>query len=73
MPLINAALLSFTDQSLQHTHARTHRYEVRYTFPSRAMYDRYVATYAPQLRKEGLEKFAGKGLNYSRSFGTFIA
>lgn len=37
------------------------------------MYDRYVATYAPQLRKEGLEKFAGKGLNYSRSFGTFIA
>lgn len=66
---IIAAVLPFTDQALQHTH----RYEVRYTFPSGAMYDRYVATYAPQLRKEGLEKFAGKGLNYSRSFGTFIA
>lgn len=48
-------------------------YEVRYRFPSRAVFDAYEAEHAPRLRAEGLERFPlDRGLAYSRSVGEVI-
>lgn len=49
------------------------KYEVRYVYPSKEAFDRYVEHHAPRLRQEGLVKFAGLGLNYSRSTGIFVS
>lgn len=44
--------------------------EVRYVFPSRGDFDRYVAVAAPRLRAEGLALFGPEtGVRYTRSLG----
>lgn len=44
--------------------------EVRYIFPNRAAYERYVQTAAPGLRAEGLRHFGpDSGISMSRSAG----
>ncbi len=45
-------------------------YEIRYRFPSRQMFDTYLAEHAPRLRDEGLSRFPIElGLSYSRTVG----
>jgi hypothetical protein len=45
-------------------------YEVRYRFPSRTAFERYLAEHAPRLRAEGLARFpVEKGVTYRRSVG----
>ncbi|RMH29809.1 MAG: DUF4286 family protein [Planctomycetota bacterium] len=44
--------------------------EVRYVFPNRAAYHRYVQTAAPGLRAEGLARFGpDTGIRMSRTLG----
>ena len=47
-------------------------YDVSYVFPSRAAFQRYEAEVAPTLKAEGIAKFAGKPLKYSRSTGDIV-
>lgn len=45
-------------------------FEVRYHFPSRAVFERYEKEHAPRLRAEGLRRFpVEKGVSYRRSLG----
>lgn len=45
--------------------------QVRYTFPDRGSYDRYVREFAPALRSEGLRMFGPeKGISMTRHVGT---
>ncbi|CAG1009576.1 hypothetical protein PHYC_03720 [Phycisphaerales bacterium] len=45
--------------------------QVRYVFPDRTAYDRYVQHFAPALRAEGLRMFGPeKGVSMSRHLGT---
>ena len=47
--------------------------EVRYHFPDRAAFDRYVRDSAPALRARGLELFPPeRGLAYARSSGDVL-
>jgi len=47
--------------------------EVRYLFDSKATYDHYVETAAPQLREEGRNRFPeGSGVVMSRTEGELI-
>ena len=49
-------------------------FEVRYIFPGRAAYDRYIADSAPRLRAEGLKLFPpDEGFSYSRTVGTVVS
>jgi hypothetical protein len=44
--------------------------EVRYIFPSRAVFDHYDKEHAPRLRAEGIRRFpAERGIGYRRSIG----
>lgn len=46
------------------------RIEVRYVFPSREAFDRYVREFAPALRAEGLALFGpDSGVEFVRSLG----
>src|SRR5262245_7282919 len=46
------------------------RVMTQYVFPSRAVFDRYVATLAPRLRAEGLARFGPeRGVAYERLVG----
>ena len=48
-------------------------FEVRYIFPDRAAYDRYIADHAPRLRAEGLKLFPPEeGFSYGRTVGTVV-
>ncbi|MBU0800689.1 MAG: DUF4286 family protein [Alphaproteobacteria bacterium] len=48
-------------------------YEVRYFFPSRAVFDHYVTHHAPALRAEGLALFPPTdGFIYSRTIAEVI-
>lgn len=50
------------------------RCEARYSFASRADFDRYVRDHAPRLREEGLRLFpTTRGIQYERSCGEVIA
>ncbi|GDY05235.1 hypothetical protein LBMAG51_00220 [Phycisphaerae bacterium] len=50
-----------------------HRCEARYSFASRAEFDRYVRDHAPRLREEGLRHFpATREIQYERSCGEVI-
>lgn len=50
-----------------------HRVEVRYEFPSRADFQRYVDVHAPALRSEGLTKFGpARGVIFSRTLGDIV-
>jgi len=45
-------------------------WEVRYRFPSRTVFERYLAEHAPRLRAEGLARFpVERGVSYRRSVG----
>lgn len=45
-------------------------FEIRYQFPSREAYDRYIAEQAPRLRGEGLQRFpVERGIQYRRTVG----
>jgi hypothetical protein len=47
--------------------------EVRYLFPSRAVFDAYVERHAPALRSEGLAKFPPeRGVTFRRTIGRAI-
>lgn len=47
--------------------------QARYTFPSRAAYDRYLSEHAPALREEGLARFpASRGIKLRREFGAIL-
>ncbi len=49
------------------------RCEARYSFESRADFDRYVRDHAPRLREEGLRLFpTTRGIQYERSCGEVI-
>ncbi|MDA1262935.1 MAG: DUF4286 family protein [Planctomycetota bacterium] len=49
------------------------RCEARYSFASRAEFDRYVRDHAPRLREEGLRHFpTTRGIQYERSCGEVI-
>jgi hypothetical protein len=49
-------------------------FEVRYEFPSREAFDRYLADHAPRLRAEGLARFPPeRGVAYRRSVGEVLA
>lgn len=48
--------------------------EVRYLFPSRETFDRYLQVHAPALRADGLERFGPRrGIKFSRRTGTVVA
>jgi hypothetical protein len=50
-----------------------HSFEVRYHFPSRAAFDRYLRDHAPALRAEGLRLFPPeKGVTYRRSVALVV-
>ncbi len=50
-----------------------HAYEVRYRFPTREAFDRYLREHAPRLRAEGLRLFPmEQGVRYSRSVGVVM-
>jgi hypothetical protein len=58
---------------LEPTAAAPLRFEVRYRFPSMAVFQRYEAEFAPRLRAEGLAKFpASRGVRMSRSLGEVL-
>ena len=49
-------------------------YEVRYHFPSRAVFECYERDHAPRLRAEGLRLFpTEKGVTYRRTVGVVVA
>lgn len=49
------------------------RVEVRYVFPSRAVFERYLEIHAPALRAEGLAKFGpAQGVTMTRSIGEVV-
>lgn len=49
------------------------RVEVRYVFPTRAVFDRYVRDFAPALRAEGLARFGREtGVTFERSVGEIV-
>jgi len=43
-----------------------------YVFPSRAAFDSYVEKTAPALREDGLKRFGGKDVSFSRTIGTCV-
>ena len=46
------------------------RVQSRYIFPDAAAFDRYVATVAPGLRADGMQRFGGiAGVEFSRAGG----
>ncbi len=48
-------------------------FEVRYDFPSLAVFAQYEAEHAPRLRDEGLARFPmSRGVRYTRSTGQLI-
>jgi hypothetical protein len=48
-------------------------FEVRYTFPSRAVFEHYERAFAPRLRAEGLQRFPPeKGVSYRRTVGMVL-
>jgi Domain of unknown function (DUF4286) len=48
--------------------------EVRYRFPSREAFDRYLERHAPRLRAEGVARFPPeRGVSYRRSVGEVVA
>lgn len=46
--------------------------EVQYVFPSQAALDRYVRDCAPALRQEGVERFARRGVIFTRRIGQIL-
>ncbi len=49
------------------------RVEVRYIFPTRALFDRYIEQFAPGLRADGLKRFpAERGVTFERLTGNVI-
>lgn len=45
----------------------------QYIFPTRAVFDRYVAVFAPKLREEGVAKFGpDRGVSMSRRIGEVV-
>lgn len=47
--------------------------EVHYTFASRAVFDEYTTNIAPKLRAEGVQRFAARGVTFSRRVGIIEA
>lgn len=43
-----------------------------YVFPSRAAFDNYVAKVAPELRKDGVERFGKRDVSFSRTIGSCV-
>jgi len=48
------------------------RIEVQYVFPSQAALDRYLRDFAPALRQEGVERFASRGVSFTRRIGPIL-
>ncbi|HVZ93665.1 MAG TPA: DUF4286 family protein [Phycisphaerales bacterium] len=49
------------------------RVEVRYIFPTRAVFEKYVEVYAPALRSEGIKLFGpDSGVRFERRTGTIV-
>jgi hypothetical protein len=47
--------------------------EVRYAFPTRETFERYVSTTAPALREEGLKRFpSSRGVTFQRRLGELV-
>lgn len=47
--------------------------EVRYIFPTRELFDRYVREFAPTLRSDGLARFGpARGVSMSRRIGEVL-
>lgn len=50
------------------------RIEVRYLFPDRPVFDRYVTDHAPRLREDGLRQFPPEsGISFERRTGEVVA
>lgn len=48
-------------------------FEIRYRFPDREVFEKYLREYAPGLRADGLRRFPPElGLEYSRSDGDIV-
>lgn len=49
------------------------RLEVRYIFPTRGVFDRYVEHHAPALRADGLKRFPQeRGVSFARTVGEVV-
>lgn len=49
------------------------RVEVRYVFPTREVFQRYVERHAPGLRADGLKRFGPeRGVRFSRTVGEIV-
>lgn len=49
------------------------RLEVRYIFPTREVFERYVEHHAPALRADGLKRFPPeRGVSFTRTIGQII-
>lgn len=47
--------------------------EVRYIFPTREVFDRYIAEFAPALRADGLKRFPPeRGIEFHRNTGSIL-
>jgi len=44
--------------------------EVRYTFPSREVFETYVREHAPALRQDGIDRFGDRGIMFERNIGS---
>jgi Domain of unknown function (DUF4286) len=48
-------------------------FEIRYRFPDREVFEKYIREHAPDLRADGLRRFPLElGLEYSRSDGDIV-
>lgn len=50
-----------------------HTVTVRYRFPDRSTFERYVSEHAPVLQEEGLERFPpSRGVTFNRTVGEIL-
>ena len=62
-----------TKATIYQMDGETLTYEIRYEFPGRDTFDIYERDFAPELRKQGLERFPlNLGLDYERTVGTTV-
>ena len=62
-----------TTAEIVHLDGEPNRYEVRYDFPSREVFEDYERDHAPRLRAEGAALFPSeKGVVYRRTTGVVI-